>query len=79
MTEKTNITLKLDVDLLRAVKVLAAQRGTSVSPLLAEKFGEIASKDAEYDRAMNRSIARMNEGWDLGRKKPKSRDEPNER
>jgi predicted DNA binding CopG/RHH family protein len=34
MSKKTNITLKLDAELLKAVKVVAAQRGTSISALL---------------------------------------------
>lgn len=79
MAKKTNITLKLDAELLRSIKVLAAQRGTSVSALLAEKLEEIVRKGDEYDRAMKRSIAIMREGWNLGWKKPKSRDELHER
>jgi predicted transcriptional regulator len=79
MPKKTNITLKLDAELLRSVKVLAAQRGTSVSALLTEKLEEITKKDEEYERAMKRAIARMEKGWALGWQKPKSRDELHER
>ena len=32
---KANITLKLDADLLREIRVLAAEEGTSISALLA--------------------------------------------
>lgn len=78
-SKKTNITLKLDVELLRAVKVIAAERGTSVSALLAEKLAELTTKDEEYEKAMKRAIARMENGWDLGWQKPKSRDELHER
>jgi hypothetical protein len=77
--KKTNITLKLNAELLKAVKVLAAQQGTSVSALLAAKLEEVVKKEDQYERAMKRSIARMNEGWNLGWKKPKSRDELYER
>jgi predicted transcriptional regulator len=79
MTKKTNITLKLNADLLRSVKVLAAQRGTSVSALLAEKLEEIVMKEGEYERAMKRAIARMEKGSFGGWQKPKSRDELHER
>jgi len=79
MSKKTNITLKLDANLLRAVKVLAAQRGTSVSALLIEKLADIVRQEDLYEQAMRRSIARMKEGWALGWKKPKSRDELHER
>lgn len=79
MAKKTNITLKLDADLLRSVKVIAAQRGTSVSALLTEKLEEIAKKDEEYERAMKRAIARMEKDSFGGWRKPKSRDELHER
>jgi hypothetical protein len=77
--KKTNITLKLNAELLKAVKVLAAQQGTSVSALLAAKLEEVVNREDQYERAMKRSIARMSEGWNLGWKKPKSRDELYER
>lgn len=79
MSKKTNITLKLDADLLKAVKVLAAQRGTSISALLTSKLEEEVKQNDEYEKAMKRSIAIMHEGWNLGWKKPKSRDELHER
>jgi predicted transcriptional regulator len=79
MSKKTNITLKLDTDLLKAVKVLAAQRGTSISALLTSKLEEEVKQNDEYEKAMKRSIARMKEGWNLGWQKPKSRDELHER
>jgi hypothetical protein len=79
MSKKTNITLKLDTDLLRSIKVLAAQKGTSVSALLTEKLAEAVKENDHYEQSMKRSIARMKQGWDLGWKKPKSRDELHER
>jgi predicted transcriptional regulator len=79
MSKKTNITLKLDADLLKAVKVLAALRGTSISALLTSKLEEEVKQNDEYEKAMKRSIAIMREGWNLGWKKPKSRDELHER
>jgi hypothetical protein len=78
-SKKTNITLKLDTELLQVIKVVAAKRRTSVSALLTEKLEEIGRNDEEYDKAMKHSIALMNEGWKLGWKKPKSRDELHER
>ncbi|HKI11112.1 MAG TPA: DUF6364 family protein [Candidatus Acidoferrum sp.] len=77
--KKTNITLKLDKESLRAVKVVAAKRGTSVSALLSEKLEEIGRNDEEYEKAMKRAIARMENGSFGGWQKPKSRDELHER
>jgi Family of unknown function (DUF6364) len=79
MSKKTNITLKLDADLLKAVKVLAAQRGTSISALLTSKLEEEMKRNDEYEKAMNRSMVIMREGWNLGWQRPKSRDQLHER
>ena len=79
MAKKTNITLKLDADLLRAVKVAAAEKGTSISAVMTEKLEEFVKEKGDYERAMKRAIARMKKGWALGWQKPKSRDELHER
>jgi len=79
MAKKTNITLKLDADLLQAVKVVAAQEGTSVSALMTAKLEEVVKEKEEYEKAMKRAIARMKKGWNLGWQKPKSRDQLHER
>jgi predicted transcriptional regulator len=76
---KSNITLKLDSDLLRRVKILAAQQGTSISAIVAAKLEEAVKDKDEYEKAMKRSLAIMREGWNLGWQKPRSRDELHER
>jgi hypothetical protein len=75
---KTNITLKLDTQLLRRIKILAAQEGTSISALLTALLEEKVNKEAEYEQAKQRALARMREGLDLGGR-PLSRDESYER
>lgn len=72
---KTNITLKVDADLVRDAKVLAAQRGTSVSRLLAEQLEALVRADRAYEAARRQALARLEEGYDLGWSKPASRDE----
>jgi Family of unknown function (DUF6364) len=79
MNKKKNLTLKLDAHLIQVAKVEAAKRGSSVSALVAEKLEEIASQGDQYERARKRALALMKEGWNLGWKKPKSRDELHER
>jgi predicted transcriptional regulator len=76
---KTNITLKLDSDLLREAKVLAAETGTSVSALLAERLEQIVGERKAYDRARRRGLARLREGMDLRWTRPRARDELHER
>ncbi len=77
--QKSNITLKLDRDLLREVRILAAEKDTSISALLTVHLQEIVRNRRGYDQAKNRVIARMRKGYDLGFTPPKSRDELHER
>lgn len=79
MNKKKNFTLKLDAHLIQAAKIEAARRGSSVSALVTEKLEEIASRGDQYERAKKRALALMKERWNLGWKKPKSRDELHER
>ncbi len=76
---KTNITLKLDRDLLRKARVLAAEEGTSVSALLAQQLEKIIREREGYEQAKRRALARLKRGYSLGYKPPASRDEFYER
>ena len=76
---KTNLTLKLDADLLREVRVLAAEQGTSISALLAARLQEIVRARKTYERARKRAQARLRKGLNLGWMPPHSRDELHER
>jgi hypothetical protein len=76
---KTNITLKLDADVLREVRILAAEEGTSISRLLTVKLEEVVRQRKGYERSRRRALARLRKGFDLGWKRPKSRDELHER
>lgn len=78
-TKKTNITLKLDASLVRAIKVIAAKRGISISALMAQKLEEEVQKNGDYEQAMKRALALMKENSAFGWRKPKSRDELHER
>jgi len=79
VAETTNLTLKLDRELLRAVKVAAAEKGTSISAVVTAKLEEFVNEKRDYERAMKRALARMKKGWPLGWEKPKSRDELHDR
>jgi hypothetical protein len=76
---KANITLKLDSDLLREVRILAAEEGKSISSLLASRLEEIVRGRKAYSRAKKRALARLREGFDLQWTPPRSRDELHER
>ncbi len=76
---KTNVTLKLDADLLREARVIAAEEGRSVSALLTERLESIVRERKTFDRARRRALARLREGLDLQWTPPRSRDELHER
>jgi hypothetical protein len=76
---KTNVTLRLDAELLREAKVLAARKGSSVSRLMAEQLEGLVREDREYERAQRRALARLDQGFDLRWTPPASRDELHER
>lgn len=61
-----NITLSLPEEDLREARILAASRGTSVSPLLARMLRQLVEQETGYADARDRSIARLREGMDLG-------------
>ena len=76
---KSNITLKLDADLLREARILAAEENTSISALLAARLEQIVRERKNYDRARKRALVRLREGMDLRWTPPASRDELHER
>lgn len=78
-TMKANITLKLDSALLREIRILAAEEGTSISGLLAARLEEIINQRKAYNRSRRRALARLREGLDLRWTPPRSRDELHER
>ncbi len=76
---KSNITLKLDTSILREIRVLAAEEGTSISALLAERLEQIVRERKTYERARKRALARLREGLDLQWTPSRSRDDLHER
>jgi hypothetical protein len=76
---KTNVTLKLDADLLREVRVVAAEEGRSISGLLSDQLEALVRERKAFERARKRALARLREGLDLQWTPPKSRDELHER
>lgn len=76
---KTNVTLKIDADLLREAKVLAAKRNSSVSRLLADLLETLVRGDRSYEAARKRALARLAKGYDWGWTRPADRGELHER
>ena len=78
-TMKTNVTLKLDADLLREARVIAAEEGRSISALMTERLESIVRERKAFEKARRRALARLRDGLDLQWMPPASRDELHER
>ena len=76
---KTNITLKLDADLVREARILAAEEGSSISALLTARLEELIRERKGYARARRRALSRLRKGFELSWTPPASRDELHER
>jgi hypothetical protein len=76
---KTNITLKIETELLREARVLAAEEGTSVSALLATRLEQAVRERKGYHQARRSALARLRKGFNLRWTPPSSRDELHER
>jgi predicted transcriptional regulator len=77
--EMQNITLSLPKPVLRRVKILAVQRQSSVSRLLTQAVEKMLEEETEYESARKRQTANLEKGFNLGFRKPASRDELHER
>ena len=76
---KTNITLKIDSELLREAKILAAENRTSISTMLGARLEQLVRERKSYDRARKRALARLCKGMNLLSTPPRTRDELHER
>jgi hypothetical protein len=75
---RQNVTIAVEQDLLRKARVLAAERGTSVSRLLADELARLVNESERYDRAKSAALGELDEGLRLGGK-PTARDTLHER
>jgi hypothetical protein len=76
---KTNVTLKIDADLLREARVLAALEGSSISALLAARLEQAVRERKGYSQARRSALARLRTGLDLNWTPARTRDELHER
>ena len=63
---KQNITLAIDRETIRKARVLAAERSTSVSGLLAGELERLVADHDRYERAKREALAELDRGYDLG-------------
>ena len=63
---KRNLTIQLDADLIRRAKVLAAERGTSVSGLVTQQITELIEARDRYISARESALEMMTAAIDRG-------------
>lgn len=66
MAEKQNLTVQLDAQTIRKARVLAAERGTSISKLVSEQIERMVLESREYTEARRRALALLDSGFHLG-------------
>lgn len=77
--EKQNLTISLDRRTIRKAKILAAQRSTSVSGLVAHQIETLIAEEEAYERAERQAMILLDQGFHLGGVIRASRDELHER
>jgi hypothetical protein len=76
---KQNVTISLSAETIRKAKVLAAQRSTSISGLLAAQIESLVGTEELYERSERAALALLETGFHLGGVITASRDEWHER
>jgi len=76
---KQNITLAIDKELVSRVRALAAQRGTSVSAMLACELRNIVAREREYEQARVTALAQLSAPFRLGGGKSPNRESLHDR
>jgi len=76
---KQNVTISLSAETIRKAKVLAAQRSTSISGLLAAQIEALVGTEELYERSERVALALLETGFHLGGVITASRDEWHER
>jgi hypothetical protein len=74
-----NITLALDEETLREARVLAAQRGLSVSAFLRSELAGLVERQRRYAKARGAAVRRLRRGQSLGGGKRPPREELHDR
>jgi hypothetical protein len=73
------VTLRLDSELLRGARLLAARRGLSLSRLVTDRLEVLVREERDYEEARDRALLLLEEGFDLRWTPPDVRAELHER
>ena len=75
---RQNLTVSLDKQLIRKLRVIAAERSTSISGLLSDELWRLVERAEQYDNAKRRALKVLEAGLHFGGK-PATRDELHDR
>jgi len=75
---RQNLTVSLDKYLIQKLRVIAAERSTSISSLLSDELRRIVERAEQYNNAKRRALKSLETGLHLGGK-PATRDEFHDR
>ena len=73
--DTTNITIKIESDLARDARVMAARKGTSISRLVADELHRMVREDQVYAAAKSSALGQLKLGFDLDWDKPEYRED----
>jgi predicted transcriptional regulator len=76
---KQNLTISVSPETLRRARILAAQRSTSISGMLAEQLEKLVAAEQAWERAERAALALLEQAFPLGGVVTVSRDELHER
>jgi predicted transcriptional regulator len=63
---KTKMTIRLETDLLRKIRELAAEEGTTIGAMIAAHLRQLVGERQAYRQARKRAMARLRRGMNLG-------------
>ena len=65
---KQNITLSIEKDIIKKGKLIAAQKGTSLSKMLSDQLKQIIDREEHYEAAKRSALHALKNGFHLGGK-----------
>ena len=63
---KRNLTVQLDAETIRKAKILAAERSTSVTRLVAQEIERLVDEDSAYRQALATVLDQLERGFHMG-------------
>ena len=76
---KQNIALRLEKELIRRARIVAAKRDTSISNMLSEELARVVNEAERYEQAKKSALADLDVGFHFGGNLRASREELHER